>query len=184
MNYLLLFLGQIPEAIYLALFLIFTKKLDKHRVLFTVLCVIEYLLLKYSFPFNWYFHIALIFILFITLKVIYKEKSQVTDIFIILISFAYLGLTSAITFLVFSVVYPNMIVCLIVHRLILFITIILFNYKLSKIQEIYKKYWNRNNKPKRLKSVTFRCLNVVSFNILFIILNACMLYAIFINNIR
>ena len=49
MNYLQLFLWQIPEAIYLALFIVFTKKLDKHRILFTVITVIEYLLLKYSF---------------------------------------------------------------------------------------------------------------------------------------
>ena len=184
MNYLQLFLGQIPEAIYLAIFLIYTKKLKEHRILFIILTVIEYLLLKYSFQYNWYFHIALIFVLFITLKVIYKEKSQITDIFIILISFMYLGITSAILYIIFSIFYPNMIVTVIIHKIILFVTVFSLNYKLNNIQQLYKKYWNRNNKPKKFKSVTFRSVNVVLFNIIFVILNACMLYAVFIHNIR
>lgn len=44
MNYLLLFLGQIPEAIYFALFIIFTKNLRNYRVLFSIIVIVEYYL--------------------------------------------------------------------------------------------------------------------------------------------
>lgn len=178
MNYLPLFLGQIPEAIYLALFLIYAKKLTTHRLIFCVLSVIEYSLLMYNFMYDWYFHIFLILMLYITLKIVYKEKSQITDIFIILVAFVYLGITSAVIFLLFSMLYPNIIISTIVHKTILFVTLFSLNYKLNGIQRLYKKYWNRNNEPKIMKSVTFRSLNVVAFNIIFAILNICMLYAV------
>ena len=105
MNMLILFLGQLPEAIYLTLFLIYAKKLTTHRLVFCLLGVIEYLLLMYNFMYNWYFHIGLIIMLYITLKVIYKEKSQITDVFIILISFIYLWLVSVVTYFVFSMIF-------------------------------------------------------------------------------
>ena len=44
-----LFLGQIPEAIFFSLFMIYTKRLKEKRILFTVLMTIEYLLLKAFF---------------------------------------------------------------------------------------------------------------------------------------
>ena len=53
MNVLQLLLGQIPEAIYFALFMIFTKRLDKKQILFTVLMIIEYILL-FIFYYNLY----------------------------------------------------------------------------------------------------------------------------------
>lgn len=183
MDWLILFFIQIPEAIYLALFVIYTKKLTTHRLIFCILSVIEYLLLMYNFMYNWYFHISLMFMLYITLKVVYKEKSQITDVFIILLAFIYLGITSVVMFALFSVIYPNTIVAAIIHKIILFITLFSVNYKLNGIQQLYKKYWNRNNKPKRMKSATFRSINVVVFNLVFAILNICMVYAVsMINN--
>lgn len=47
-----LFLGQIPEAIFLALFMIYAKGLKEKRLLFIFLMIIEYLLTKYAFQFN------------------------------------------------------------------------------------------------------------------------------------
>ena len=75
-----LIIGQIPEAIYFALFMIYAKGLKEKRILFTVLMVAEYLLLIYSFPYNWYFHIGYIVTTFFTLKVLYKEKAQIIAI--------------------------------------------------------------------------------------------------------
>ena len=47
-----LLLGQIPEAIYFALFMIFTKELKTKRILYTILMVIEYVLLKFFIEYN------------------------------------------------------------------------------------------------------------------------------------
>ena len=41
-----LLIGQIPEAIFFALFMIYAKGLKEKRILFIVLMIVEYLLLK------------------------------------------------------------------------------------------------------------------------------------------
>ena len=74
-------LGRIPEAIYFALFMIFTKQLKEKRILYITLMVIEYLLLKYFIEYNIWFQIAYTIIQYILLKILYKEKAQITDIF-------------------------------------------------------------------------------------------------------
>jgi len=49
--------------------------------------------------------------------------------------------------------------------------------KLPNIQKIYKKLWNRNNnKDKKIKSTTFRAINIVIFNISFFIINLGMIF--------
>jgi hypothetical protein len=56
---------------------------------------------------------------------------------------------------------------------------------ISVFENIYKKLWNRNDKvPKKMKTTTFRALNLVVFNILFAVLNLCMLYAIHLKGMR
>ena len=52
MDLLEIFLGQIPEAIYFALFMIFAKDLKEKRILYILLMVIEYLLLKHFIKYN------------------------------------------------------------------------------------------------------------------------------------
>ena len=81
MNLAELFLGQIPEAIYFALFLIFTKDFKEKRILFIVLMILEYLLLKLFIHFDVWFQIGYTIMTFLTLKVLYKNKAQITDIF-------------------------------------------------------------------------------------------------------
>ena len=87
MEILEILLGQIPEAMFCALFLIYTKELRENKLIFTIFMIVEYLLLKYSFPFNSWFHILYIALTFVTLKVIYKEKSQITDTFIMMMAY-------------------------------------------------------------------------------------------------
>lgn len=176
-----LLLGQIPEAIFFALFMIYAKGIKEKRILFTILMIIEYLLLKYSFPYNWIFQIGYMVTTFLTLKILYKEKSQITDIFILLIAYLILGITSIFCFLLFK---NNMILVSISNRIIIFSLLFIFKNKLIKIQKIYKFLWNRNDKvKKKIKSTTFRALNIVIFNIVFYLINICMLYAIYYNSI-
>lgn len=180
MNYLELFLGQIPEAIYFALFMIFTKQLKEKRILFVLLMVIEYLLLKTLIKFNIWFQIAYTICTFIILKILYKEKSQITDIFTFALSSLILIIVSAISFIVCN---ENMTVGAVVNRTILIIFLIVFYDSLPNIQKSYKKLWNRNDKEKKkIKSATFRSLNVVMFNLMFYIINIGMIYAIYYNN--
>ena len=173
-------LGQIPEAIFFALFMIYAKELKEKRILFTVLMIIEYLLLKYSFPYNWLFHIGYIILTFLTLKVLYKEKCQITDIFMQIISYIIMSIFSLICL---PIIYQNYSIAMVINRIMLIIFIIIFNNKLYKIRNIYKRLWNRNNKEKYIiKSTTFRCINLVIFNIFFYIINLLMIYVVYYNS--
>ena len=175
-----LLLGQIPEAIFFALFMIYAKGLKEKRILFTILMIIEYSLLKQFIHFNIWFQIIYTFMSFIILKILYKEKAQITDIFTFSIASIILIVSSILSFLLFQ---PNMILVSTINRVIIFFIIIKFHNRLYKIQNIYKKLWNRNDKEqKKIKSTTFRCLNLVIFNITFYFLNLLMLYSIYYNS--
>lgn len=179
MNFLELFLGQIPEAIFLALFMLYAKDLKSKRLLFIIIMVIEYLLFKYTFKFSWYFHIGLMFSTFLTLKVLYQKRSQITDMFILLVSYIILGITSILCFVL---CLGNVIPATITNRILIFGLLYLFKGKLNRIQKLYKRYWNRDNKPKPIKSATFRGLNIVIFNVMFVLLNICMVYGLYLVN--
>ena len=182
-NILEMLLGQVPEAIYFALFMIFTKRLKEKRVLFTILMVIEYLLLIRAIPYNLYSRIGYFVTTFLTLKILYKEKSQITDVFILAIASIILILIDIPLYLVISLFCSNYIVFVVTERIIIFILLILTRYKLPTIQKLYKKLWNRNDKEKKkIKSTTFRSLNVVLFNLSFYALNLIMIYFIFKNS--
>lgn len=178
MNLYELFLGQVPEAVYFALFLILTKKLKNKRLLFMVIMTIEYVLSMNIEMFSTWSHVIYTILVFVTLKVLYKEKAQITDVFTFGISSLFLIVFSAISFAIFM---PNTILVIVVSRALLFIFLLLFNKRLPKIQDLYKKLWNRNDKVKtKMKSTTFRSLNVVIFNLMFYVINVGMIYALLI----
>lgn len=176
-----LLIGQIPEAIFFSLFMIYAKGLKEKRILFIILMVVEYLLLKYSFQYNWLFQIGYMITTFLTLKVLYKEKSQITDLFILLIAYIIMIITSVICVFIFK---NNMIIISISNRILIFTLLFLLKNKLIAIQKIYKKFWNRNDKSHlKIKSTTFRALNITIFNLIYVIINIGMIYAIYYNNI-
>ena len=172
MNVLQLLLGQIPEAIYFVLFMIFTKRLDKKQILFTVLMIIEYILLFNFTPVTIWSHVLYFVITYIILKILYHEKSQITDIFTLGIASILLMIISGICYLIISITIKDIIICTILAKILLFISLYLLLNKLPKIQNMYKKFWNRNDKiPKPMKSTTFRCINLILFNVMFFIIN-------------
>lgn len=164
-----LLLGQIPEAIYFALFMILVKNIKEKRILFTVLMILEYVLLKLAFPFNMWFQVTYTFMTYIILKLLYREKSQITDIFTFGISSIILMIISIVVCLLFR---DNIIVIVVLSRLLMFGVLFIFRHRLNKIQNLYKLLWNRNDKQsKKIKSTTFRAINVVVFNLMFFVIN-------------
>jgi len=173
MNLLELFLGQIPEAIYFALFMIFAKRLDKKQILFTILMIIEYILLFNFTPMTIWSHVLYFVITYIILKILYHEKSQITDIFTLGIASILLMIISGICYFVLSTFITDIIIGNAVQKLLLFIVLHFISNKLYKIRNMYKKFWNRNDKiPKPIKSTTFRCINLILFNVMFFIINS------------
>lgn len=175
-----LIVGQIPEAIFFSLFMIYAKGLKEKRILFTILMVVEYLLLINTFIYNWLFQIGYMITTFLTLKILYKDKSQITDIFILLIAYIVMILSSAIIYFIIWMTLNDFFIAMLLHRIFLFSFILILKDKLVNIQKLYKRLWNRNNHSKKIKSTTFRSLNIVIFNIIFYIINIGMLYTIFI----
>lgn len=173
-----LLIGQIPEAIFFSLFMIYAKGLKEKRILFTVLMIVEYLLLKSFIHYNIWFQILYTFISFIILKVLYKEKSQITDIFTFTIASIIVILICAILYFIIWFTFNNYLIYAILTRIFMFAFLFLFRNKLNKIQKVYKKLWNRNDKKKGMKTTTFRSLNIVIFNIIFYIINIGMIFMI------
>ena len=177
MNVLQLLLGQIPEAIYFALFMIFTKRLDKKQILFMILMIIEYILLFNFTPVTIWSHISYFIITYMILRLLYHEKSQITDIFTLGIASILLILVSIISYCIMNLFVTDILIANILQKLLLFIVLYFISDKLYKIQNTYKKLWNRNDKiPKPMKSITFRCTNLVLFNIMFFIINNSILF--------
>lgn len=173
----ILLLGQIPEAIFFALFMIYAKRLKEKRILFTIIMIVEYLLLIAFLPYNIWFQVLYTFLTYIILKILYKEKAQITDIFTFSIASLFLIITSAFCFLIFR---PDMILSTITNRIFIFCILLCLNKKLYNIQLLYKKLWNKNNNlKKKMKATTFRSLNIIIFNFMFYIINLGMLYMLF-----
>lgn len=178
-----LLIAQIPEAIYFALFMIYTKRLTEKRLLYITLMVLEYILLVSLFPYNVMFQILYTFISFLILKVLYKEKSQIIDIFTFSIASIVLMIISGSMYWFAWYTYRNRYVCAILQKILLFAFIYVFKNKLYKIQKLYKKIWNRKfDKTYKIKTTTFRAINVVIFNIMFFVINFGMLLSILIRS--
>lgn len=184
MNVLEILLGQIPEAIYFALFMIFTNEIKTKRICFIASAILEYVLLLNAFPFDIWSHILFIITLFLIMKLFYKEKCQVTDIFTMGIASIIMILVSIVIYFLISLFTTNTIIGNIIQKLILFILLITLRKKLPNINKLYKKMWNRNKIPKKLKSTTFRALNVFIFNLSFYVINVCMVAVIALKNWR
>ena len=170
-------LGQIPEAIFFSLFMIYTKRLKEKRILYISIMITEYLILAGIIQFNVWLQIIYTFMSYLILKILYNEKAQITDIFTFAIASIFMIITSAIMYGIAYFIYRNIIICVITQKIILFLFLIIFKNKLYKIQNMYKTIWNRNKNKSRIKTTTFRSLNVVIFNCMFYIINIGMLLA-------
>lgn len=173
-----LFLGQIPEAIFFALFMIFAKDLKEKRVLFTILMIIEYIFLKYIVKLNYniLFQITYTFMSYLILKILYKSKAQIIDIFVFMQSLIVL-LIFTVPFLLLNNLIHNIYLCCLFSKISLFIFLFLIRNCIFKINVKYYSLWNRNPLVKRkIKSLTLRNLSIVTFNVLFYITNLLILF--------
>lgn len=107
MNLYELFLGQIPEAIYFALFLIFTKSLKTKRTVFVTLMILAYVILKQFIHFNVWFQVDYTILTFCILKFLYKEHAQVTDVFTFGLASLWLIFISFISYVLISFITTN-----------------------------------------------------------------------------
>lgn len=177
---ILLFLEKICEAIYFSLFLIYGKNIKEKRILLTAIMIFEYLALKYFISFNVWFQLSYTFLVYITLKVLYKDKAQITDIFL------FAGASIILIFIsflcgIFQILFnTNYYLLLVLNRIIIFIVLFISKNIINKIYIKFYSLWNRNNKHK-IKSLTIRNISAILFNLMFFIINIGLTYAIITN---
>lgn len=170
MNLLELFIGQVPEAIYFALFLILGKNIKNKRILFILLMVLEYFLLTRIFVYNIYFQIIYCFLTYVILKILYKNKTQITDIFLFMFSSLLLIIFSLIGYGISYFTIKNLVFASIIKDILMFLYLFL---RRNKINEKYKKYYNTWNRKvnQKVRSLTVRNISIILFNIIFYIIN-------------
>lgn len=157
-------LGMIPETLFFTLFLTYTKNLKNKRIkLFLGISMIYVVCIMIS-RFKTIYYIFFIFLMFFLLKILYKEKTQIIDIFIINTGLAYISFISAICFLFVKDSCLMYYIMLFFNRIILFIPL-LFKRKVRLLYIKYCSLWNRNDTVKRpIKSITLRNLSLIGLN--------------------
>lgn len=171
MNILEIILGQLPEAVYFAIFMILVKGLKEKRFIFTISMVIEYLLVLNILPYSIWSYVLYFILSFLLLKILYKDKSNVTDIFTMGIASVIIIIVSIFSYFIVSLFSTNVIIGNLCQKAILFFIILVYKSYLPKINNIYKKLWNRSKHSYKIKSMTFRVLNLIVFNFSFVVIN-------------
>lgn len=170
-----LLLTKVFEAIYFSIFLIIGKNLKHKRLILTAIMIFEYLMLKQFINYDVLFQVLYTFMSYINLKVLYKEKAQITDIFLFTGASVVLIFISIFSYLVIYFTLYNYFIALILNRILLII--FLFLCKIG-IRNIYLKFcslWNRHHFPGEIKSLTLRNISIIIFNLMFWVINLCMM---------
>lgn len=171
--------GIIPEAIFFSLFIIFTKKYN-HKIknlVFTILMILGYIILKQLLPKNVYCQIIYILYVPLLMFLLYRNKFHISDIFVMSWASILMTLLQVIFLpLIYLFGKDSYMVMWILNRIITFALLILFRNKFNKIYKYFISQWNRNREnPNKIKSLTIRNICVISLNISIFILNLCMI---------
>ena len=178
---LTIFVGMLPEIIFFTKFMEYTKNIKEHRIKFFLLIILVYVLCVLVSQYKILYYVGFIFISYIAMKLIYKEKVQIIDIFVISIALMYLTLTSYICFTFVKEDMSNYYLLLIINRITLLVPFFIKN-KFNILYNKYKSLWNRNNNIKKpIKSITLRNLSLILLNSFIFIINLLIIY---ISNIK
>lgn len=159
------------EAVYFSLFLIIGKNIKEKRLLLICIMIFEYLMLKHFIKYDVWFQLIYTFMSFVNLKVLYKEKAQITDIFLFATSSIILIITSIVCYGLIYITIHKYIWVLIINRPLIF-AILYFGKNI--IRNGYKEFcslWNRHNNNKKIRSLTLRNISIISFNLMFWFIN-------------
>lgn len=165
-----LILAWFPEVIYFTLFLIFTKRYNYNRLKLFSCLLIGYVFLKICFPKNIYFQISYTLLVPIILKILYKNKFHISDIFVFVYASLILIFITIMTY-PFALLFNNYVLAFILNRIVMFSILFIIKNNLNKVYVWIISQWNRNyEKPNKIKSITIRQTCVISLNIMIFML--------------
>ncbi len=169
-------LGLLPEVLFFTLFLSYTKNIKEKRLRLGILISVAYVLCMFIQRYEIIYYVGFITLVYLILKLLYRKKTQIIDIFIISLAFMYIALTSALCFYFVKSDFSNYYVMLIIQKILMFV-IFIFRNKFNSIYNKYCKFWNRNDEEKRpIKSITLRNVSLITLNFLIFIVNVLCLY--------
>lgn len=166
-----LFLGMLPETIYFTIFLVYTKNIKEEKFkIFKIICI-AYIFCIMIVRLKTFYYVCFIFITYLLLKIIYKKKIELIDIFAFSISTIYLTLLSYICFYFMKSDYTNYYILFLINRILLFLPFAFRKYFHIWYNK-YKSLWNRNDaKNNPIKSITIRNISLITINISIFLLN-------------
>lgn len=164
--------GLIPETLYFTLFLIFAKDIKEKKIKLFLLISLSYILCIMTIRYKLLLYVIFIFSMYLILRILYKKKALITDIFLFAISMTYLVIISYLFYIPMMKYNVDSFIYYLGMRIFLFLPIIFLKNKINKIYKTYCKFWNRNDKEKRpIKSITLRNISLMSINLLIILIN-------------
>ena len=171
-------LGLIPESIFFSLFIIFTKnyKNKAKNIVFTLLMITGYIILKQILPRNVYCQIIYLAYVPLLMFLLYRNKFHISDVFVMSwANIVYIGLTS-ICLLLINIFCNIYWVLYAINRLSMVLFLVFTYNKLNKFYKYIIPQWNRNRqKPNKIKALTIRNICVIGLNISIFIIYVCML---------
>lgn len=172
MYYLIsILLGLIPEVLYFTMFLTCTKNIKEKKIRLFLFMSIIYFICMLVQQYQIIYYVLFIGLVYLLLKILYKDKTQIIDVFIISLSTIYLTLSSFIPSLFIKEDLSNYYICYIFCRILLFI-IFIFKNKFNILYNKYRSLWNRKNEIKRpIKSITLRNISLITLNGFIVLLN-------------
>lgn len=166
-------LGLIPEFLYYYLYLTRIKDLKNKKLIFFIITFINCFMSIIYIKHNFIMYVLFDIIQYLILKIIYKDKTCITDFFLIIFIEIYLLIISAGCYYLIS----NYILAFIINRILMFMPLLFIN----KIRLVYKKYkglWNRNDsKNNPIKSLTIRNGSIVIMDILIVVVYLVLMYS-------
>lgn len=173
-----LIFAWIPEVLYFTLFLVFAKGYKTRKLELFFVLLFGYVLFEEMFKMNIYFQIAYTLYVPIVLRMLYKDKFHISDIFVFVYSSIFLILISIIGIVMYSVC-KFYVFSFVVNRILMFLFLFLFKTKIRKYYEWIISQWNRNvEHPNRVKAITIRQVCTISLNIMIYVLYLILQYFI------
>ena len=166
-----IFLGLIPEVLYFTLFITYCKNIKEKRIRLFLFISLAYVLCMFIQKYKIFYYVLFIALIYWIMKIVYKEKTQIIDVFVISLGLSYVCLISFICSRFLNDNLNKYHLMLTINRIILFLPFI-FKHKFNKYYKIYCLLWNRNDNVKRpIKSLTLRNISLMLFNSLIFLIN-------------
>ena len=175
MYYLLsIFLGLIPEVLYFILFLSYAKELKGKKIRFFLLTLVAYFCCMLIIQYQLVYYILFVCLLYMIMKILYKSKVQIVDVFLIMCASAYLTILSFLIYFSYDAI--SYWICYVTNRILLFLPFI-FRNRFNSLYKKYYSFWNRDYTHKKaIKSITLRNISLIAINCIIFIINIICIY--------